>query len=384
MQKGITCLLLVALLGMMPPLLPAQQYQNPQRSDTEIEDLKKRVSELEKQLQTVENVEKLDLQAKLAEANAKLINTDFDTFKNELRVDNEERMRAWSHWFFGILVAIAAIGGAAIVFWLKSLIADRVEKNLNGFKESVGQVEIMKNELGELQKRHVVSVLERMYNPHGKDYPSSEEIKALREKTLLQVLNDEKDRMARRCKAAEVLAYQKKSPLLASPTLELVNSFFDSDIDFYSKSFGPKLIKFLRQVPTLEAYQGLTKILDRLLAGDLKDKDSFLTQTVFSLTDVGIKLDIGDSVPILRRAIPHLKVPQLEREDLSDLAGYFDRFNEPEGIKEILINHVRDKIPGFNEWQKYVEDRCLELLQRHDPEFVEKWRARKAKDNSTE
>ena len=40
---------------------------------------KKRVSKLEKQLQTVENVEKLDLQAQLAEANAKLIDTEFGT-----------------------------------------------------------------------------------------------------------------------------------------------------------------------------------------------------------------------------------------------------------------------------------------------------------------
>ena len=54
MQKFIACLLLGALLGMIPPLLPAQQNQSMQKSDLEIEALKKRVSELEKQLQAVE------------------------------------------------------------------------------------------------------------------------------------------------------------------------------------------------------------------------------------------------------------------------------------------------------------------------------------------
>ena len=77
-------IVLVALLGMISPLLPAQQSQNTQKSDSEIEALKKRVSEIEKQLQTVENVEKIDLQAKLAEANAKLINAEFGKFERGL------------------------------------------------------------------------------------------------------------------------------------------------------------------------------------------------------------------------------------------------------------------------------------------------------------
>ena len=159
MKNFIACLLLVVLLGVIPSLLSAQQNQSAQKLEQRIEALEKRISELEKQLQTVENVDKLELQAqlaeanaKLAEANAKLINTDFDTFKNQLKVDNEERMRTWSHWFFGILVAIAAIGGAAIVFLLKSLIADRVEKNLNGFKEGLKELAILKKQQEVLKK----------------------------------------------------------------------------------------------------------------------------------------------------------------------------------------------------------------------------------------
>ena len=29
-----------------------------------------------------------------------------------------------------------------------------------------------------------------------------------------------------------------------------------------------------------------------------------------------------------------------------------------------------------------VEDRCLELLQKHDPEFVQEWRTREMTTNS--
>ena len=84
MRKFIACLLLGALLGMIPRLLPAQQNQSAQRSNTGIEALKKRVSELEKQLQTVENADKMDLQAKLAEANAKLADAEFGKFEEEV------------------------------------------------------------------------------------------------------------------------------------------------------------------------------------------------------------------------------------------------------------------------------------------------------------
>ena len=81
---------------------------------------------------------------------------------------------------------------------------------------------------------------------------------------------------------------------------------------------------------------------------------------------------------MLRRAIPHLKNLQTEQIPLGNLARYFDIFNEPEGIKEILTNHVTDESSGMEE----VENRCLELLQKHDPEFVAEWRARKTTGNS--
>ena len=93
MKEFIACLLLVALLGMISPPLPAQQNQNSQKANTQVEALEKRVSELEKQLQIVENVEKLDLQAQLAEANAKLANAEFSKFERDLRDSNDEWLR---------------------------------------------------------------------------------------------------------------------------------------------------------------------------------------------------------------------------------------------------------------------------------------------------
>ena len=382
MKKFIACLLLGALLGMISPLLPAQQDQSAQRSNPEIEALKKRVSDLEKQLQTVENVEKIDLQAKLAEANTKIINAEVNKYKQGLKDSNDEWLRNWGIFFLAFLSVV----GLGIWSWLKDrtnqLIETEVEKNLNGFKEAVGQVEIMKDELRELEKKHVVSVLDRMFR-NSKDYPLSEEINALREATLLQVLSDERYRMAHRCKAAEVLAYRRKSPQLISPTLEILNSFLDSDMDSYPKSFGPRFIEFFRQVPTLEVHQGLTKFLNRLLAGKPEDKDLFLTQTISSLADVGVKLNIGDAVPILKTALRHLKDPDpAELEALGELARYFDIFNDPAGIKDILTNHVAGEMPNWESERIKIENQCLELLQKHDRAFVEKRRAEKTADNN--
>ena len=61
MRIFIICLLLGTLVGVTPPPVSAQQNQTPHQSAQEIEDLKKRVSVLEKQLQVMENVDKMEL-----------------------------------------------------------------------------------------------------------------------------------------------------------------------------------------------------------------------------------------------------------------------------------------------------------------------------------
>ena len=395
MRKFIACLLLGALLGMIPPLLPAQQNQSAQRSNTEIEALKKRVSELEKQLQTVENADKMDLQAKPAEANAKLADTDFEKFERKLRDSNNELLRTWSSWFLGIFLGIitifvAILGGVSAVFWswLRSranqLIANEVEKNLTGFKEALKESGILKNQLGELEEAVVVSMLERTFEAdHGSKlgYPEQnkarreEALKELREEPLSKIFANEKYHLAIRHRAAEILA-RKSSPLV-TPVFQLLNSTLDSDAGIDSET-GHRLRKFvhlLGSIHTQDTYQGLKLFLNRLLTEDPKHKDLFLTWTVFSLGWVSVKLDMRDSRHILKASISDMKNLQLEHKALRDLARHFDILDEPAGIKEILINHATSGMPD-------VKNKCLELLQKHDPEFVKEQRAKETTNNS--
>ena len=386
MQKFIPCLLLGVLLGMIHPPLPAQQNQNLQQSETDIETLEKRVSELERQLQTVENVEKLNLQAKLAEANAKLANVDFEKFERKLRDSNDQWLQRWGAGFLGVIGVFAAIFigvGAVFWFWLRStadrLIAAEVEKNLNDFKEAVSEQDLIKNQLRGLEKAYGVSILESIHQFLGEEHLHANQIKALREETLLQIFADEGYYPELRYKAAEVLA-ARKSPQLVPSLLKFLNSVvdLDSDIYFESEHHLHSYVIFLSHIHTPETYPGLKELLNRLLTENPKCKDLFLTETVYSLAWVSIKLNIGDSVPILRMAIPHLQVRLEGHQALKNLARQFDIFNEPEGIKEILINHVTSESSGMED----VENRCLELLQKHDSEFVEKWRAERPTDNS--
>ena len=51
----------------------------------------------------------MEIETKLADANAKLINTDIDKLKGELRESNNDWLRAWSGWFLTIIGIFAAI-----------------------------------------------------------------------------------------------------------------------------------------------------------------------------------------------------------------------------------------------------------------------------------
>ena len=97
MKISIISLFLIALLGIIVSASIAQQNQNVPKTDTEVEALQKRVTELEGKLQVVEIVEKMELAAKLAEAkakhdkaHAKLIETEFDKLKLELKESNHK------------------------------------------------------------------------------------------------------------------------------------------------------------------------------------------------------------------------------------------------------------------------------------------------------
>ena len=328
MQKGITCLLLVALLGMIHSLVFAQQNQSAQKLEQKIEVLERRVSGLEKQLQTVENVEKLDLQAKLAEANAKLANAEFGKFERGLRDFNNEWLRAWSTWFLviiGVFVTIFIGVGAVFWFWLRStadrLIADEVDKNLNGFKAAVSEQDLIKNQLRGLEKAYGASILENVHHFLGEEYLHTKQIKALREETLLQLFDDQGYHPELRYKAAEVLA-ARKSPQLVPSLLKFLNSVVDSesDIDSETEFHLRRYAIFCAHIHTQNTYQGLRELLNRLLTEDPKHKDLLLTEIVYSLAWVSIKSNIGDSVPILKMAIPHLKVRRQNYQALQNLA----------------------------------------------------------------
>lgn len=409
MKAFIIYLLLGLLLGIMLPLSFAQENQDTQKLDTGIKALEKRISELENQLQTLENVEKMELTAKLAEANAKLANAEFGRFERELRDANDEWLRSWSNWFvviFGTFVVILLGVAAVFWFWLRSradqLIANSVERSLSGFKESLVQVDALNNELKEavkqvnilqdqiriLEKERAASMLEATFQPNfGSElgYPKENEarreeaLKEFSEEALLNVFDDNKYHFAVRHKAAEILV--KKSPPLISPLLALLNTAINPDSDNATEIGQNRLrnsIALLAGIKTLEVYNGLTQFLNRLLIESPEHKDLFLTWTVFSLVYIGDGLNNGDSVPMLRKAIPHLDVKIQDEHALKDLVEYFDRFDEPEGIRNILTNNVTYMIPE-------LETRCLELLQKPDPEFVEDWKARKAAaDTETE
>ena len=376
MQKLIVCLLLV-LLGMIPSLLSAQQNQSAQESDSEIEALKKQVSELEKQLQTVANVEKMKLQAELAEANSKLINAEFGKFERELIDSNQKWLIGWILFFLAILSAVGVGIWRGLKDRTNQLIADTVEKNLNGFKDAVEAQDEIKNQLGMLEKQYVASVLESVIDydlPDQHDHPGH--IRALREEALLQVFDDNATYYPiLMYKAAEVLAARKSSRLI-SPLLDRLKLAADAEIDardfynvpsLYRLPKWHEVVKFIEYTYTGEAYEGLKGFLNHLLTENPKGKGWFLRETVYSLAQVGIKLHLGDSVLILKKALHDLKSPG--PEVLCGLVEYFDIFNEPASIKKILDTYLADESINRTEPERQLADKCRELLREHYPEL---------------
>ena len=397
MKRNTTCLLLAALSIIILPLLFAQQDQNLQRPDPEIAVLKKRISELENKLQTVENVEQIELMVKLAEANTKLANADIDKYKRELKDANDKWLREWSTWFLtiiGIFIAILIGVSAVFWFWLRSradqLIADSVEKSLDGFKkaltqvdtlnneliEAVGQVNILQGQIRILEREHAASILERFmhYPPEG----YIEQIKELKEQAILDVFSDETRHLGYRMKAAEVLA-NRESTKLVSAVLKCLNSYIDSDFDwdqdYRTQHLLCYLIDFIEQVNTTETFETLKRFLEQLLSDKPEVKRFIITSITISLVNANSELNKKDSVSLIRNAIPILNSQLDDESTLRDLVEYFNEFQEYEATKEILTNGLTDRMPE-------VETQCLALLQKHDPDFVKEWQARKTAANT--
>ena len=276
----------------------------------------------------------------------------------------------------GVFVAIFIGVGAIFWFWLRSianqLIADTVEKNLNGFKDAVDEVEVMKDELGLLKKDHAAFVLEASGIVPAEEHHHPQQIKSLSDADLLQVFEDERYRLQIRYRAAEVLA-ARKSPQLIPPLLNLLKSLARSDLDPHDRFDIPPppplldAIKFLADMHTPEAYEGLKEFLNTLLTEDPTSKNWFLGETVFSLVQVGIKLNMGDSVLILKKALQDSENPG--HEVLGELVEYFDIFNEPASIKKILDKYLPDESTNMTVPERQLLDKCRELLQEHYPDL---------------
>ena len=378
MKINIAYLLLIALLGITVSASIAQQNQNVPKTDTEVEKLKI-------QLQTAEN-EKIGLETKLAEAQAKhaaayakLIETEFDKLKGELRESNNDWLRAWNNWFVGIISVIAVIIGGALWLVLKTLIEKGIKKRLDGFKDAVQQAEKMSEELRILQKQYAVSVIEN-YLHFSADQPYySEILNTLPEQALIDVFSEKMFPLSVKHVAAEVLA-NMQSTQFVSPAVEFLNSV---DLDLYLRADHETqdhlraIVKFIGQTQTRKAYEGLKKFMNRLLTENPDYKQLFLTSTVFSLAEISTKLGIGELSSEIKNVIRQLEFSQRDPESLIRLAEYFDRFNEPDGIIEMLSPPLCLTMGLID-----VDDKCLELLKGTHPEIVEDWLAKRSSTNT--
>ena len=379
MKVFIACLLFLTLLGISAYLSFAQQDQSYRKLLQEVEVLKTQVSALQTQLQTVENVEKMKLSAELADARAKLVNAEFGKFERQLRDSNDGWLKTW------IVILLAFISAVGFAVWnhfkstIDSLIADEVGKRVSRFegavneidilkdqiKESIGQVNILKGQIRALEKEHTAGVLERIRdNSVSNEYSHSVNIEELQEEPLLDVFRDQTRQPSIIEIAAEILT-RKQSSRLVSPLLEYLNSILDShqdkELDSSTASHLHHLVIFLRDIPTQEAYEGLTKFLNRLLLREPTEfKALLLTETASSFAWVSRELNKADWVSQLK-------------------TSFFRLSNEPETMKEIL--DYLDETPG----ESYLEDYLLELLAPDDPEFVREWQeGKESADTETE
>ena len=366
MKAVIVSLLFLALSGIRVPASFAQQDQNYQKLAQEMEVLKTQLSAVQSQLQTVENVEKIKLLAELADVKAKLVNTEFGKLERDLRDSNDGWLMKWNGFYIGVLAVI----GVALWFSVKSLIADRVEKSLSGFKEALAQADTLKNEFQEvenkirvLNKEHAAKVVESfMHYPldDADSYP--EQVKELSDEVLLDVLGDEIQDLYTRIRTLEILT-RRGSTRSISPALKFLNSTLDShqdkELDLYTADHLKTFVYFLGWIPAQETYEGLTTFLNRLLFRENKEfKALLLAATATSIVWCSCELNKKDWLSLLNTSISQL-------------------VNEPETIKGIL-HHLPDQMPRLGNFEDYL----LDLLEKHEPEYVNDWRERRAATNT--
>ena len=228
----------------------------------------------------------------------------------------------------------------------------------------------MKNQIDEiLEEEQAAAMLENISDYVSENGAYAAKIKAISEETLLQIFESKKYSIKTKYGAVKMLVEQKSTRIVA-PLLQFLNSFFNFKFDskddlpetaIYLSSF----ITYLTYIPTLETYEGLKKFLDRLLTESQGHKQVFLNETIISLAYLSVQLKRVDAILLLRAAISHIAYPP-DTNDLKIMIRYFDDLNDPESIKKILTEHVRI---GMGD----IEYKCLNLLQKYDPDFVKQW-----------
>ena len=379
--------LLIALLGLTVSASIAQQNQNVLKTDTEVEKLKKRVSELEGKLKTVETVEKMELKAKLAEAEEKLLNAEIDKYKRGLKDENDEWLRTWSLWFVGIIGFFVLFVGGSFWYWLRSrsdqLIVNEIEKRINKFQEAVVRVDSLDEQISILEIKHALSVLQ--------DYPVGilteldrhpDRIKTLSDEVLLDAFSEKTPDLQTKWVISDILVARGTTEFV-SPVLKFLNSIIDGDIDLFSNvnfSYDPRyhlsgLVCFVGIIPTEESYSGLKSILNRLLTENSEYKDLLVEWTAYSLAMVSVALNRKDSINVLIKSIPEWNFLSSEQEAIEETVNNFNLLNKQEVIKEIYNTHIKGK---FHE----LEDTCLDLLQEKFQDWVRERREEKAANNT--
>ena len=94
---------------------------------------------------------------------------------------------------------------------------------------------------------------------------------------------------------------------------------------------------------------------------------SFIPSTTLALGGISVRLGKTGSISLLERAIPRLEASN----DFLEFVEIFGKINHKQAtecIKEILKNHT--------DARSDVKEKCLELLQDKDPEFVAEFESR--------
>ena len=377
MKVYIAILLFLTLLGIKTLASFAQQDQNYQKLAQEIEVLKTQLSEIHSQLQTVENTDKMELFTEFAKVKANLVNAEFGKLERELRDSNSDWLITWIVIFLTFMSAVGIAFLTVVWNYLKStidiLIGKEVEERVNRFEkavnevyilkdeleEAVGQVNILENKMRVLYKEYAAEMIDNYTHTFFRNEDSHPEpIKELPEESLLDLLGDHRRNLQFKIEVLVILA-GRRSHRLISPALELLNSTLDShqgkELSFVMSGQLIGIIRCLTRTPAEETYEELTKLLNRLLKEPTEYTDVLVAETVYSIAWVSRELNKGDWFTPLKPSISHLE-------------------NEPETIRGILT-----RLPNAPLDLDDFEDYLLKLLEKHDPEYVNKWRELKVK-----